>query len=110
MNIQSDILSLSIAPADGMPKAPYAVSNTVLNKVIQMEENESLQRSIREYKAVIQALILVNAESKLIFEKEYRESRYKWDVIELLSKSEETYKRRKRDLVYAVHKELIKKT
>ena len=108
MNIQSDILSLSIAPADGMPRTPYAVSNTVLNKVIQMEENESLQRSIREYKAVIQALTFVNAESKLIFEKEYRESRYKWDVIELLSKSEETYKRRKRELVYAVHNELKK--
>lgn len=108
MNIQSDILSLSIAPADGMPKAPYAVSNTVLKKVIQVEENESLQRSIREYKAVIQALTLVNSESKLIFEKEYRESKYKWDVIDLLSKSEETYKRRKRELVYAVHNELKK--
>lgn len=106
MNIQSDILSLSIAPADGMPKAPYAVSNTVLNKVIQMEENVGLQKSIKEYKAVIQALELVSEESKLIFEKEYRESRYKWDVIDILNKSEETYKRRKRDLIYAVHKEL----
>lgn len=91
-----------------MPKAPYAVSNTVLKKVIQVEENESLQKSIREYKAVIQALTLVNSESKLIFEKEYRESKYKWDVIDLLSKSEETYKRRKRELVYAVHNELKK--
>lgn len=108
INIQSDILSLSIAPADGMPKTPYKISNSVLNKVIQMEEDESLQKSIKEYKAVIQALELINEESKIIFEKEYRENRYKWDVIELLSKSEETYKRRKRDLIYAVHKELQK--
>lgn len=108
MNIQSDILSLSVAPMDGMPKAPYAVSNSVLNKVIKMEENESLQKSIREYKAVIQALQLVGDDSKLIFEKEYRESKYKWDVIDILSKSEETYKRRKRELIYAVHKEIKK--
>ena len=108
MNIQSDILSLSVAPVDGMPRAPYSVSDTVLNKVIRMEENESLQKSIREYKAVVQALQLVGDESRLIFEKEYRESKYKWDVIDLLSKSEETYKRRKRDLIYAVHKEIKK--
>ena len=36
-----------------------------------MEENVGLQKSIKEYKAVIQALELVSEESKLIFEKEY---------------------------------------
>ena len=72
MNIQSDILSLSIAPADGMPRTPQAVSNTVLNKVIQMEENESLQRSIREYKIVVQALQLVDSITKEIFKEEYQ--------------------------------------
>lgn len=55
-----------------MPKAPYAISNTVLNKVIQMEENESLQRSIREYKIVVQALQLVDSITKEIFEEEYQ--------------------------------------
>ena len=110
MNIQSDILSLSIAPADGMPKAPYAVSNTVLNKVIQMEENESLQRSIKEYKAVIQALQLVNTEAKAIFEKEYRESRSRWEVINVLNISESTYERRKKQLIYTVNKEIKKMT
>lgn len=109
MNIQSDILSLSVAPCDGLPRAPYSVGNTTLNKVIQLEDNKSLQNSIREYKAVVQALSLVNDESKLIFEKEFRESKYKWDVIDELNKSEETYKRRKRELIYAVHNELNKK-
>ena len=101
-------MSIGSPNIDGMPKAPYGASDSVLNSVIQIQENEELQKSIREYQVVIQALTLVNAESKLIFEKEYRESKYKWDVIELLSKSEETYKRRKRDLIYAVHKELQK--
>lgn len=90
MNIQSDILSLSIAPADGMPKAPYAVSNTVLNKVIQMEENESLQRSIREYKIVVQALQLVDSITKEIFKEEYQKR--KWKQVEYYRQI--TYKRR----------------
>ena len=92
-----------------MPKAPYAVSNTVLNKVIQMEENESLQRSIREYKAVIQALTLVNTEAKAIFEKEYRESKSRWEVINVLNISESTYERRKKQLIYTVNKEIKKR-
>lgn len=108
INIQSDILSLSIAPMDGLPKAPYSVGNVTLNKVIQLEENPELRKSIKEYKAVVQAIQLVNEESKLIFEKEFRESKYKWDVINELNKSEETYKRRKRELIYAVHNELNK--
>lgn len=109
INIQSDILSLSIAPIDGLPKAPYNIGDTTLNKVIQLQENTQLQRSIREYKAVIQALQLLDDECKLIFEREFRESKYKWDVIDELNKSEETYKRRKRELIYAVHNELNKK-
>ena len=108
INIQSDILSISIAPIDGLPKAPYNVGNITLNKVIQLEENPNLQKSIREYKAVVQAIQLVSEESILIFEKEFRESKYKWDVIRELNKSEETYKRRKRELIYAVHNELNK--
>ena len=108
INIQRDILNISVAPCDGLPKAPYSVGDNTLNKVIKLEENEELQKSIREYKAVIQALSLVNYESKVIFEREFRESKYKWDVIDELNKSEETYKRRKRELIYAVHKELNK--
>lgn len=108
INIQSDILSLSVAPMDGLPKTPYSVGNITLNKVIQLEENPNLQKSIKEYKAVVQAIQLVNEESRLIFEKEFRESKYKWDVINELNKSEETYKRRKRELIYAVHNELNK--
>lgn len=108
INVQSDILSLSIAQNDGLPKAPYSVGNSVLNKVIQLEENEELQKSIKEYKIVNQALELVDKDSKYIFEEEFRKDRYKWDIIEELNISEETYKRRKRDLIYAVDKEINK--
>ena len=110
MNIQSDILSLSIAPISDMPRVPYGVGDTTLKKVIQLEENIELQKSIKEYKAVIQALSLVNKESQYIFEEEFRKDRYKWDIINELHTSEETYKRRKRSLIYAVNEELKKMT
>lgn len=110
MNIQSDILSLSIAPISDMPRVPYGIGDTTFKKVIQLEENVELQKSIKEYKAVIQALSLVNKESQYIFEEEFRKDRYKWDIINELHTSEETYKRRKRSLIYAVNEELKKMT
>ena len=108
MNIQSDILSLSIAPISDMPRVPYGIGDTTLKKVMQLEENVELQKSIKEYKAVVQALSLVNKESQYIFEEEFRKDRYKWDIINKLNTSEETYKRRKRSLIYAVNEELKK--
>lgn len=108
MNIQSDILSLSIAPNDGLPKAPYSIGDTVFNKVIQLQENKDLNKSIKEYKAVVQALQLVDKISKEIFEEEYRKSKRKYDIIDILHISERTYERRKNELIYAVHKEIKK--
>ena len=110
INIQSDILSLSIAPYDGMPKAPYNVGDTVFNKVIQLQENKELNKSIKEYKAVVQALQLVDEISKSIFEEEYRKGNTKWQVIHSLNISESTYERRKRNLIYNTYKEIKKLT
>lgn len=107
VNIQSDILSLSIAPNDGLPKAPYSIGDTVFNKVTQLEENKELDKSIKEYKAVVQALKLVSKDSKYIFEELYRKGNTKWKIIDS-GMSESTYERRKRDLIYAVYKELKK--
>lgn len=107
INIQSDILSISVTPTTGMPRAPYGVGNTTLNKVIQLEENEELQQSIKEYKAVIQALQLINKDSKYIFEQLYIKSKSKWDIL-ASGISERTFVRRKSELVFAVHKELEK--
>ena len=108
MNVRTDIMSLSVGINDGQPKAKYNVSDTVCNKLIEMEENEYLQRSIKEYKIVRQALELVNEDSKKIFEELYEKNTYKWDIIENMGISEETYKRRKRELIYTVDKEYKK--
>lgn len=108
MNIQSDILSLSIAPISDMPRVPYGVGDTTLKKVIKLEENIELQKSIKEYKAVVQALQLVDDISKDIFDEEYRKSNKKWQVIDKLNISESTYERRKSKLIYSTYKELKK--
>jgi len=111
LNIRNDIMTLSAVNLDGLPKAPYSISDTVFNSVIQLQENRELNRSINEYKIVAQALQLVNDDSKVIFEELYQKSKNKWTIInDILHTSEETYKRRKRDLIYAVDKEIKKLT
>ena len=102
-------MTLSSVNLDGLPKAPYSISDTVFNSVIQLQENKELNRSIHEYKIVVQALQLVSEDSKVIFEELYQKSKNKWYIInDILHTSEETYKRRKRDLIYAVYEEIKK--
>lgn len=107
LHVKEDILSLSVGVNDGMPKAQYNINDTVCDKVIQMDENKELQKSIQEYKIVRQALELVNNDSKYIFEQLYQKSKTKWEIIDS-GMSERTFGRRKQDLVYAVHKEIKK--
>lgn len=109
LNIRADILSLSVAPSDGQPKAPYNISDTVFNSVLKLQEDKNLNKSIKEYKIVQQALALLNNDDiNYIFENLYRLNKSKYDIIDGLHTSEETYKRRKRALIYAVHNEIIK--
>lgn len=107
MNIRTDIMSIGSPSLDGMPKAPYSISDRVLESVIKLQEDEELQRAILEYKAVVQALQLVSKESKDIFNKQYQLSQTKWEIINS-GMSERTYERRHKDLIYSVHKELKK--
>lgn len=107
MNIRADILSIGSQNLDGMPKAPYNISDNVLNSVIKLQEDEQLQKSIKEYKAVVQALELINKDCKIIFNKYYILSKTKWEVIES-GMSERTFERRNQELIYAVHNELKK--
>lgn len=67
-----DIISIGSPNYDGMPKAPYTISDSVLNSVIQMQENKELQQSIKEYQIVVQALELTDKITKEIFEEEYQ--------------------------------------
>ena len=107
MNIRADIMSIGSPVLDGMPKAPYSVSDRTLKAVIELQEDEQLQKCIKEYKAVVQAVELVNKDSKYIFEEFYIKSKPKWEIINS-GISERTFVRRKGDLIYAVHKELKK--
>ena len=81
INIKSDIMSIGSPIIDGLPKAPYSISDRALNTIIKIEENIELQEAIKEYKAVVQALQLVNKDSKYIFEEMYIKSKTKWEII-----------------------------
>lgn len=107
MNIRSDIMDIGSPSLDGLPKAPYSTSDRVLNSVIKLQEDKDLQEAIKEYKAVVQALELVNKDSKYIFEQLYIMSKTKWEIINS-GMSERTFFRRKKDLILAVNKELKK--
>ena len=107
MNIRADIMSIGSASLDGLPGAPYSTSDRVLDSVIKLQEDEDLQQAIREYKAVVQAIQLVNKDSKYIFEQLYIKSKTKWEIINS-GMSERTYERRHKDLIYSVHRELRK--
>lgn len=106
MNIRADIMSVGAPSTDGMPKAPYSISDSVYNQYIKLQEDKELQRALKEYKAVRQALELVNTDCKEIFENYYQKQRTKWEIIDKTGLSERTFLRRKKDLIYTVEKEL----
>ncbi len=108
MTIRDDIMSISGINIDGMPKAKYNVSDSVLNSVIQLQEDPDIQIALKECKAVNQAKLLVSEDSLYIFEELYRKGKSKWEIINELHISEETFKRRKRELIYAVYEEILK--
>ena len=108
IDIRADIMNLSGVNIDGLPKSKYSISDNVLDSVIKLQEDEDLQEAIKEYKAVRQAIEIIHKDSVYIFEELYRKGTSKWDIINALNVSEETYKRRKRELIYAVYEEIIK--
>lgn len=107
LNIRSDIMTIGSPIINGMPKAPYSISDSVYNTVVKLQEDENLQKCLREYKAVVQALELVNRDSKYIFEELYVKSKTKWQIIDS-GISERTFGRRKKELIYAVDREIKK--
>lgn len=107
MNIRADILSVGSPSTDGMPKAPYKISDSVYNQYIQLQENKELQKALKEYKVVRQALELVSNDSRYIFEELYMKNKTKWQIIDS-GISERTYFRRKNELINAVDKEIKK--
>lgn len=108
INIRADIMSISTPSTDGMPKAPYNISDSVYNQYIKLQEDKELQKSLKEYKAVVQAIQLVSEDSEYIFNEMYRKQKSKWYVMDERGLSERTFLRRKYELIYAVDKELKK--
>lgn len=108
LNIRNDIISLSSVNIDGLPRAPYSISDTVFNSVIQLQENKELNKSIQEYKIVGQALQLISNDSKTIFIELYQKGKSKWDIMNEKGFSERTFVRRKSELINTVFKELKK--
>lgn len=108
INIRADIMNISAPNTDGMPKVPYNISDSVYNQYIKLQEDKELQKSLKEYKAVIQALELVDEISKQIFNEEYIKSKRKYDIIDTLHISERTYERKKSHLIHTTYKELKK--
>ena len=107
INKREEILGVGSQSLDGMPKAPYNISDTVFNQYVQLQEDKELLKSLREVKTVNQAILLVNKDSKYIFEELYIKSKTKWQIIDS-GMSERTYERRKNELVYTIHKEIKK--
>lgn len=107
MTIRDDIMSISGMNIDGMPKAQNNVSDSVINSVIQLQENTEINKCIKEIKAVQMALQLVDEDSKKIFDDIYRKNKSKWDLINN-GMSERTYFRKKSELIAQVSKEFKK--
>ena len=107
LNIRADIMDLGAQNLDGMPKPKNNVSDRVLESVIKLQEDEALQVAIKEYKAVVQAIQLVDEDEKKIFETIYILSKSKWELINN-GMSERTYFRKKKELITQVSKELKK--
>lgn len=107
INKNKEILGVGAQNLDGMPKTSYNVSDTVFNQYMQLQEDKELQKSLREVKIVNQAILLVNNDSKYIFEELYVKSKSKWQIIDS-GMSERTFERRKKELVYTIHKEIKK--
>ena len=91
-----------------LPKEEYEQAKNCLKRYRynSMLEKENKKR-INEYEAVNKALLLLDEDSKFIFKHLYEERDMdKWEIIDNLNFSEETYKRRHRELVYTVYNEL----
>ena len=70
-------MNIASPSIDGLPKAPYNISDSVYNQYIKLQEDKELQKSLLEYKSVVQALALADKITKEIFEEQYQKRRRK---------------------------------
>lgn len=107
--IEDDIFSINAISYDGGIHT-YTVTDTVLSKVIQKENNKELQVSLYEFQAVQNALLLVSEGAKIIFQELYLNSKeqLKYDTMHKYGLSARTYERRKAELIYTTYNQLKK--
>ena len=70
-------MSVGSPNMDGMPKAPYTISDNVFNSVVKLQEDKELNKALNEWKVVKKALELTDNITKEIFEEEYQKRRNK---------------------------------
>ena len=70
-----DIIDISAAKIDGLPKAPYSISDSVYNSVIRLQEDITLNKALKEWKVVQKALELTDKITKEIFTEEFEKRR-----------------------------------
>ena len=77
LTMRLDIMSVGSPNMDGLPKAPYAISDSVYNSVVKLQEDKELNKALNEWKVVKKALELTDNITKEIFEEEYQKRRNK---------------------------------
>jgi hypothetical protein len=105
--IPKDIINIS-SPSIGAVKAPYSTSDSVFNNYLNLEEDIELKKVLTQYKAVENAKLLLTEDEEVVLNNFYIKRENKYKVMDILHIADRTFARRKKNLIYKVHKELKK--
>ena len=106
---RTDLMSLSAVGIDGLPKGKNKISDIVGQTVVRIEEDKELNKSIKEYKAVLLVREIIDDDCKYILDHIYdMKDMNKWDVVRERPMSEGTFKRKHSNLVYKVLEQIKK--
>ncbi len=106
---RTDLMSLSAVNIDGQPKGKNKISDIVGQTIVRIEEDKELNKSIKEYKAVLLARESIDEDGKYILDHIYdMQDMNKWDIVysEERPMSERTFKRKHSNLIYEVANQL----
>lgn len=102
--IVGDIASIGSPPLSEIKS--FYISDSVLNKVIQLDENERLKKAKQEYQVVLRALEIISKDAQQIFLMLYIFNETSFNTQNKLGISLRTFARRKKELVQATYNEL----
>ena len=109
LTIRFDLIGITGINYDNELIRTNKINDIVANSVIRLEENNALNQSVKEYKAVELAKKLVNDEDSLyILEHLYdKQDMRRWEIINNVM-SESTFRRKHKKLVLTVY-DILKK-